>query len=42
MDLTSTFNTKPLKKDTYRKYNNQAKSILFKPPSYKKQSITFC
>ena len=41
MDLISTCNTKPLEKDTYKKYNKQPKSILFKPLSYKKQSNTF-
>ena len=29
MDSTSTCNTKPLEKETYRKYNKQPKSILF-------------
>ena len=38
MDSTSTCNSKPLEKDTCRKYNKQLKSVLFKPSSYKKQS----
>ena len=36
MDLTSACYTKLLEKDTYRKYNKQPRSILFKPSSYKK------
>ena len=41
MDSTSTYNTKPLEKETCRKYKKQPKSILFKPSSDKNQSNTF-
>ena len=41
MDSTSPCRTKPLEKETYRKYNKQPKSLLFKPSSYKKQSNIF-
>ena len=41
MDSTSTCNTKPLEKETCRKYKKQSKSILFKPSSYKNQSNIF-
>ena len=40
MDSTSTCNTIPPEKDTYRKYNKQP--ILFKPSPYQKPSNTFC
>ena len=39
MDSTSTCNTKPLEKETCRKYKKQSKSILFKPSSYKNNQI---
>ena len=39
MDSTSTCNTKPLEKETYRKYNKQPKSILFKPSPYQSNQI---
>ena len=43
MDSSSTFDTKPLEKETYKKYSKQPKFILVKPQSYKKQSnIFFC
>ena len=41
IDKNSYFNSKPLEKETYRKYNKQPKSTLFEPSSYKKQSNTF-
>ena len=40
--ISNRFNTKPLERDTYRKYTWQPKFTLYKPSSYKKQSNTFC